>query len=197
MYCSISSYHRQSGTVLLAFLMIFIVGLSFGLLNKLNANSQSRVYNTKTQEALAQAKRALIAYAVTYYESNPGEFGFLPCPDVSSAVGTEGNPDPNCSGKNINSLGKLPWKTIGTPPLRDASGECLWYAVSGDFKVAVKTDMLNEDTYGTFSVTAIDGVTSLAGNSPADRAVAVIIAPGKAIGNQVRTTNLADTEVQI
>jgi hypothetical protein len=49
----------------------------------------------------------------------------LPCPDAS---GNEGVADALCPGL---SQGWLPWKTLGVPPLRDASGTCLWYERNG------------------------------------------------------------------
>ncbi|MDE2615017.1 MAG: hypothetical protein KGL78_16405, partial [Burkholderiales bacterium] len=40
-------------------------------------------------QALAQARTALIGYAVSYAESHPGEaYGFLPCPDASNSGST-------------------------------------------------------------------------------------------------------------
>ncbi|MFQ5659987.1 MAG: hypothetical protein ACE5GZ_06140 [Gammaproteobacteria bacterium] len=177
----ISYEQLQSGSVLLVFLLLIIIGSGYMLLTRLNVTARHSVYNQRTAVALAQAKQALIAYAVTYYESNPGKYGFLPCPDSLPTLGTEGNQDPGCGSRNVNSLGRLPWKSLGLPPPRDGDGECLWYAVSGEYKVNKATRMLNEDSNGTFRIYKPDGTGLLAGTAPADRPVAVIIAPGRAL----------------
>lgn len=45
----------------------------------------------------------------------------LPCPDTGAS---EGVAAPSCPG---TARGRLPWRTLGATPLRDAAGECLWY----------------------------------------------------------------------
>ena len=124
----------------------------------------------KTAEALAQAKEALIGYAINVQFPNsnscyntfthinncprPGE---LPCPDTNN----DGSAD-SCSNQS-DRLGRLPWKTLGLPDLRDGSGERLWYAVSNNFKnnprgncyTAGSSGCLNSDTMGTISVCRI------------------------------------------
>jgi hypothetical protein len=49
----------------------------------------------------------------------------LPCPD---SAGAEGQAGATCPGLT---RGWLPWRTLGLPPLRDASGTCLWYERQG------------------------------------------------------------------
>jgi hypothetical protein len=71
--------------------------------------------------------------------------------------------------------------------LRDGDGECLWYAVSGNYKNNPKTGLMNWDTNGQLRVYASDGSTLL---TPADnQAVAVIMAPGARQGTQDRTSD--------
>ena len=76
-------------------------------------------------------------------------------------------------------IGRLPWRTLGLPPLKDKNGECLWYAVSGNFKSNPKTNhLMNWDTNGLIEVMAADGSNFIAGASMVNRAVAVIFSPG-------------------
>lgn len=197
---------RQNGAVLLVLLTMIVLLGSSALLAGLNRAAKSSVVDDRqTMRALAEAKSALIGYAVTYYEAHQGEFGFLPCtdenegpsPDVPPGNLKEGREDGNCAGQDKSNLGRLPWRTLGIPPLRDGSGECLWYAVSGPYKngSTTKTKMLNEDTNGLFEIYAEDGATKLIGTSPDERAVAVIIAPGPALLGQDRTDLPDGTEI--
>lgn len=188
---------RQTGGALLVFMLLMIVGTSFVLLTGMNERRIDQFRLNKTQNAISLAKEALIAYAVTNYERNAGEFGFLPCPDVSGngAVLQEGIQDGNCGATNVNTIGRFPWSTLELSPLTDGDGECLWYAVSGQYKANPKTDMLNTDSRGYFQIFDEDGVTLIAGATPETRPVAVIIAPGASIAGQDRSIVLpAGTE---
>jgi hypothetical protein len=135
---------------------------------------------TEEHGALSQAKQALIGYAVTYADAHPyAAPGYFPCPDQGTPEGTAA---PSCGTKDVSNLGKLPWKSLGTPALTDSDGECLWYAVSGSYKNNPKTDLLNWDTPGQFEVLGTGGTVKLAGATPESRAVAVIFSPGASIG---------------
>jgi len=139
--------------------------------------------------ALALAKEALIAYALTYGESHPNKLpGYLPCPDTGTrGVNVhEGSPDPPCGRKGVSVIGRLPWHQLGLEPLRDGSGECLWYAVSGAFKNDPAADMLNWDSLGQLVVMEADGRSLVAGAISEERAAAVIFAPGTPMGVQRR-----------
>src|SRR5690606_23241172 len=91
----------------------------------------------------------------------------------------------SCSKTGGTTLGRLPWKTLGLPDLRDGDGERLWYAVSENFKNNPRSNCdfpgqptcLNSNTRGTITVynrygKAIHDATMQTG------AIAVIIAPG-------------------
>ncbi len=186
--------HKQRGVVLLLFLLILVSGSSAWLLATLNQQVTRAKREQMTNLALGRAKDALIAYAATYYDANPGNFGVLPCPDVDETGAPEGDQHTNCGATHANSLGRLPWRTLGGEPIRDGSGECLWYAVSGGYKQSPQPQMLNEDSNGYLQVFGPDGVTLVAGNTPEDRAVAVIIAPGLPLANQNRT-KAASTDI--
>ncbi|MEJ2094308.1 MAG: hypothetical protein P8X93_03810 [Gammaproteobacteria bacterium] len=170
---------KQKGAVLLATTLILILGSAWLLIINLNNNARRYANYEESMHVLREAKQALIAYAVNYYESNPGHFGFLPCPD-SSTTGEEGNQEAPCGAQYVNVMGKFPWQALDLPPLKDAYGNCLWYAVSGAVKGgSSRSDMLNDDTHGTFQIMDSDGVTVVAGATPGERPVAVVFAPGR------------------
>jgi len=178
---------QQRGATLMIMLVIMVLGTATYLVNSFNSTAVQTARDKLTADALAQAKNALIAYAVTYADNNPGSVhGYLPCPDAGT--GAEGIANPPCGVTDVSRIGKLPWKTLGLEPLADSSGTCLWYAVSGTYKNNPMTQMMNDDNEGLFRVMAPDGVTLQAGSSVENRAVAVIFAPGSAIGaSQSRT----------
>lgn len=194
---NVTLMRSQRGMAVIVMLLILIVGGSYFLVNKLSRARSDIDRDMKTSAALATAKEALIAYAVTYYEQFPGEFGFLPCPNMAGAL-SDGSSNGNCGAKNVSRVGRLPWRSLGIDAVRDGAGECLWYAVTGSYKhnlsVATKTDMLNEDTNGMFRVFDTNN-TLLAGATPESRAVAVIIAPGVRGNLQNRNTLATGTEV--
>ena len=78
---------RQRGIALLILLSIVGMGIMFALVAGLNksAGDLTRARDQKTYAVLAQAKAALIAYAVTYGD-DPSHAnlipGYLPCPDL-------------------------------------------------------------------------------------------------------------------
>ena len=113
--------------------------------------------------------------------------GRLPCPDMrNTGPATEGAQDSPCGSTHVNQYGYLPWKTLGIEPLKDSSGECLWYVVSGDYKSGTTAArMLNEDSNGLLRVRD-ENLDLYHGNAPGDRPIAIIIAPGPAIQGQTR-----------
>lgn len=183
------SQSRQRGAALMVMLIILVLGLAATLVNSLNSVEFRNERQARTAAALAQAKDALIGYAVTYGDipAHNGEVhGYLPCPDLNGGS-NEGSSSLSCGSKNISMLGRLPWKTLDLPALRDGNGECLWYAVSGTYKSNPKTDLMNWDTNGQLQAYAADGTTLL---TPADnQAVAIIFAPGAARSGQNRSGN--------
>jgi hypothetical protein len=181
------SFRRMQGSALVFILIIMVVGAAF-LVSALKSNPQIE-RDKITADALAQAKDALIGYAATFADKDVRYvFGHLPCPDIVGYA-NEGSQAGTCSGKHISAIGRLPWKTLGLPPLRDSSGECLWYAVSGSFKTGTKPDLLNWDSVGQFEIFDAEGTTKIAGTTPENRAVAVIFSAGSALSSQDRTSN--------
>ena len=163
---------KQHGSALLAFMLIVVVGASFILVSNLNANVRQYARQAASTVILAEAKNALIAYAINYPENHPGEGpGYLPCPDISN----NGSAGGSCSLAGGTTIGRFPWKTLELDNLRDDAGESLWYAVSDNFKNNPKAfAALNSDTPADFSV---DGNGEV---------VAVIFAPGPPLAGQNR-----------
>jgi hypothetical protein len=162
---------RQRGVALLIMVMIIALGASWLLVTSLSEHSNrtaaDREYNARV---LAEAKAALVGWIATNAleatERNPGR---LPCPQAWGDVGSsnEGRAAGNCVQPAI---GWLPWKTLGLPPMRDAAGEQLWYAISPGWHLPSSgaTLTINSESPGQLS---LDG----------QALVALIIAPGRAL----------------
>jgi type II secretory pathway pseudopilin PulG len=174
---------RQRGAALLIMLAILLVGIAAVLINSLTAVAAKNARQEKTAAALAQAKDALIGFAVTYGDTHSNTVpGYLPCPDTdgtnglqSEGVGEYGTSSCNSSpstNQDVSVIGRLPWATLDVSDLRDGNGECLWYAVSGTYKNNPPTGLMNWDTNGQFQIYAADGTLL------ASQVVAVIFAPG-------------------
>ncbi|MDO9012850.1 MAG: hypothetical protein Q7U78_13760 [Gallionella sp.] len=185
------SISKQRGIALLVFVAVLVTTAAAVTVTALNRSSQNvHIARDKiTAAALAQAKEALIGYAITYGDIHSGEVhGYLPCPDTSGTdIGGEGGAAGSCGAKDVSVIGRLPWKKLNSPPLRGGDNECLWYAVSGTYKNNPPTGLMNWDTNGQLQVYAHDGVNLL---TPADnQAVAVIIAPGVALDSSHPTVS--------
>jgi len=175
----------QRGAALMIMLVILVVGVAAILVNSLTAASIQTARQEQTSAVLAQAKAALIGYAVTYGDTHSGQVpGYLPCPDYGGG-NPEGSAEPVCGSQDVSVIGRLPWVTLDVSTLRDGDGECLWYAVSGTYKNNPKTGLMNWDTNGQFQVYSADG-TQLA-----NQVVAVIFAPGAVVSGQNRAGTVA------
>jgi len=180
----------SKGAALLVMLFLILAVFSTMIVSELSKANLEAQKQKKTQEALAQAKEALIGFAASV-KLNPGRPGDLPCPDKHPPGDPqEGSPSTPCNNTNA-SLGRLPWKTLGLPDLRDGSGERLWYAVSVSFKNSSRSactspqqiGCLNSDTPGT--ITVRDSVGNIINNgTDSTGAIAVIIAPGDSLIRQ-------------
>ncbi|MDZ4201902.1 MAG: hypothetical protein U1C96_07130 [Gallionella sp.] len=168
---------------LVIMLVILVTGIAAVMAGSLNRVAINNARQEHTSLVLAQAKEALIGYAVTYGDTHPGEaHGYLPCPDMNGDAG--GNPEGSsetCGGTDKNTMGRLPWRTLQLPTLRDSEGECLWYAVSGSYKNNPKSSVpMNWDNTGKLKLHAAEG-----GEISPDEIVAVIIAPGRALPDHI------------
>lgn len=96
------------------------------------------------------------------------------------------------SGEWKNRVGWLPWRTLGIPPLRDADGNLLWYAVSdsvrngnlnsGGTPLVLNSDSVHRAPPDPFAFRPL----TVQGTAPAQNAVAVVFAPGQALPGQDR-----------
>lgn len=200
-------FAQQGAALIIFFLAILLTGTIF-VVSSLSIEKGRTEYEKVTSSALATAKEALIAYAATYHDlatnsgiPRSGLMGFLPCPDNNADPAFEGRAMGSCGSQYSNDIGRLPWKSLEIEPLKDGSGNCLWYAVSGEYKnsgnaldprllpatsALGRSDMLNDDSFGSFRLRDNIGAI-IKGNSAEDRAVAVIIAPGPPVAGQSRT----------
>jgi len=158
----------QRGAALMIMLVIMILGVSFFLVSALSSTSLRIASDKKTSDVLAQAKEALIARSV----ADSTQPGSLPCPDLT------GTGDAEVAADCTSYIGRLPWKTLGLPNLRDASGAPLWYALSRNFRKDPGTSHINSDTQGTLIVT---------GNPSSGNVVAIVFAPGANLSGQSRS----------
>ncbi len=168
-----SNARRQGGFIAVLVLVILVVGSLYLVVSGLTTTAAEAELQRGDVTALAlqQAKEALIARAALDV-NRPGS---LPCPDRNNdgvADLLSGGSPNNCPSY----VGRLPWRTLGLPDLRDAAGERLWYALSQGF-----TDSddyaINSDTPGTLTVP---------GMAPSGGVVAIVFAPGRTLGTQAR-----------
>jgi len=181
--------HKQRGAVLMLMLVILVVGATAMMVNSLNSAANLSGRSSATSSALAQAKEALIGDSAS--QSSISSAGYLSLPDLgfstSTTVLAEGSSPSNFAGNSagFSLIGKLPWKKLSTPALRDSAGECLWYIVSGRFKdTPLNVNVISWDTLGQIDV--IDG----SGNPIASNIAALLVAPGHPIDGQ--SHNLLD-----
>ncbi len=175
--CRRPAARRQRGIALLLVLLGIMLASSYLLLNGFNPAYAKLERDRVTRDALLQAKQALITRAAM--DANlPGS---LPCPSTDE-LGTASIACTPFGAPPANTLiGRLPWRTLNLPPLVDASGELLWYALSANFRDQFPTVKINADQpLGTLQVRGADGTIR-------DKyVVAVIFAPGAALPGQVR-----------
>ena len=161
---------RQRGVAVLLLVTLLLLGGFLFALGTVKLAAVGVERDRSSIDVLAQAKGALIDAAVSD-NSRPGQ---LPCPDVNDDGESKSGDDYNAAtGACVNLTGRLPWKTLGLPDLRDDSGERLWYVVSEDFR-ASNALPLNSDTAfraGNLSLT-------LGGLTPGSNLAAIVIAPG-------------------
>ena len=128
---------NQRGAALIVMLVIMVMGIAAALVNSLSITALKTAHQEKTAAALAEAKEALISYALSSENAGgatarPGNF---PCPDTDVPSPTNPNYGIGESSCAAGAIGRLPWKTLGLPELLDEEGEPLWYALSGNFLV--------------------------------------------------------------
>lgn len=159
-------------------IVILVAGVTTVLVGALSASALQNARQERTSAALVQARDALLGRAV----SDDNMPGSLPCPDTDDDGSSE-----LLSGNDCPSyIGRLPWRTLKLPDLRDGNAERLWYALSPAFRDDDSAEPLNSNTKGTLLVYSADGVTPQ--TETGYSAVAVLFSPGSAVGSQVRST---------
>ncbi len=162
--------------------MILLVALGSGFLVYSIASFRSIDYekNAKTDAAMRQAKQALMGWSAartpnsTNTTYRPGE---LPCPDTNN----DGVAEFSCVA---GAIGRVPWKTLEIPEPKDGYDETLWYAISGPFRYKPQASApITSDTLGTLTVYQGSSATTVT-----SQAIAVLFAPGPAVGTQARGT---------
>jgi len=173
-------------------LVILVLGSLYSVTGQLEFASRKFAREDATSRALLQAKEALLGYAATYRDTHTSPpnypvFGYLPCPDTTgsgSADATMSDTACGVSGKAV--IGLLPFKELGLPELRDSTGECLWYAVSGSFKAsATKPTPMNWDTQGQFEILDASGNSLVTPNDANGGVAAVIFSVGSPLGARI------------
>jgi type II secretory pathway pseudopilin PulG len=176
----------QLGGALIIVVVILLLAASGALFSLLDGRSVKIERDKKTAAVLAEAKLALIGFAIGKTPVN--EAGYLPNPDFHlSPIIAEGSQVGVAAATDITVLGKFPWYSLNTPPFKDGWNECLWYVVSGRNKANPQTAVLNWDTLGQIDVID-DG-----GNTLASNLAALIVSPGRALAGQDRSLVAADT----
>lgn len=159
---------KQRGSIVVVLLAVLVLFATYAMFQSLNIAAVRVERDRVTNESLAKAKEALVAYAVSD-ANRPGE---LPCPDIDDDGAA--TPGVDYIGSACASLiGRLPWKTLDLPDLRDDSGERLWYAVSDDFHASGSV-ALNSDTAFRTGNTSY----TLTGQQAGSNLVALVFAPG-------------------
>ena len=162
---------HQKGLALLVLLALLGITATVLIMRITASAADTTEQDHNTARALGQAREALIARAANDATS-PGS---LPCPDTNNDGIADLFMGPNCPSY----IGRLPWKTLGLPDLRDGYGERLWYALSPSFRDNFPIVAVNSETLGQFTVTGL---------TPTTNAIAIIFSPGPAIGNEQRDT---------
>lgn len=187
------------GFALVAFLALIVAGVLAFVVTVFGPEALEAQRARKTEAALAEAREALLGYATRYRDSidTAAVYGYLPLPDL----GTSRNNNLGCTeegcdagnfsgnGDEITVIGRFPWRLMGTEPLRDGNGECLWYAVSNSHKrMQTGAMVMNWDTLGQLDIVVANGTVALApiAASTHDRPVAIIFSPGIPLPGQDR-----------
>jgi len=186
---------RTRGAALLVAIVLLAAVLAAAMALQASTRTLAGSRERVSEIALAQAREALLAYAADRAINASVGPGYLPCPDLDN----DGWAEPTCGSLAGDTgqeqrLGRLPWKTLGLPDLRDGHGERLWYAVSTKYKGLLNcaasracVDMSPPSALGTISVrdasgfVVHDGTIGDPARAAAGGAIAVVLAPGAPI----------------
>lgn len=180
----------QRGAALLLFMLVIIVATATILVSGASRDRLVVLQQTDTRTKLEIARTALLDYAALRVDAGDGLAVALPCPDIDDTGGfADGEAhDSACGATGVTVIGRLPWKTLGVPALKDSAAACLWYAVSGSWKDAgvATAAMINADSNGSLQLFSVESGNVLAGAQPDERPVALVIAAMPPLQGQVR-----------
>lgn len=177
---------KQSGIALLSLVIVLVLAITAYYFSSISLNEARVKEEEKISQVLKRAKQALIDYAVINWRTvgNGGKLAKLPCPDSTVSI-NEGAQANNCGSAYANAIGLFPWRTVGVDVPKEAGGACIIYIVSPAYK-SNPAAALNPDSFGQLQIVDRNGVI-IQGNTPENRPVAVLIAPGPTLPGQTRT----------
>jgi type II secretory pathway pseudopilin PulG len=190
-----AKFHPHAGRGYAMLGMIVTLGAAATVaVTSLSATTLRNQQAQKTTTVLAQAKQALIGRAA----SDANHPGSLPCPDAvtniaGSNVPNDGVADLLAGQVCPSMIGRLPWRTLGLPDLRDADGERLWYLVAPAYQDS-PSKIINPGTSGQLSAYDCSDQSDTPQAWPCDNPravaatpwVAIVFSPGKVLGVQTR-----------
>ncbi|HSG24178.1 MAG TPA: hypothetical protein VLA64_14610 [Azonexus sp.] len=139
---------KQRGVALWMLLVAVIMAGGFAFYKTSNIQFNRTGQDAKLMLALAKAKEALIAYAVTDND-RPGS---LPCPDLAtnsagfSNIPGDGKSDMFTVNQCPTYVGWLPWVTLDLPELTDDTGTRLWFVLAPALRNHDSAQPINSDT---------------------------------------------------
>lgn len=115
---------KSRGAALLALVVVVVMAAIAFMVADLEEQRSELRRERKQLVTLSEARAALIAFAVVRrcQAGSGSALDQTPCPSPANAA-VQGAAAATCG---TASSGRLPWFTIGTGPIRDNSGECLW-----------------------------------------------------------------------
>lgn len=167
---------RQQGVILITLFALLGVSALYLLIKQFNTAQLQITRDQITTAALIQAKEALIGRAV----NDNNRPGVMSCPDIDDDGSAES--PISYGGVCPSYIGRLPWKTLDLPDLRDGNGDRLWYALSSSLRDDASAQPINSSTPGNLTV---DSTNQIA---------AIIFSPGPPLATQVGrpSNNVAD-----
>ncbi len=198
---------HQSGAALILLLPLLLLACSAIILDRSrSALTATGDRGAATTRSLAEAKTALVAWAVTLPPASGKDVvpGLLPFPDRNRDGNYDGKGD--CVTFRLNDshlLGRFPWAGNANPcprmglhiDVRDGAGERLWYAVSRNLLVRGRGGSVNPGIgdpdradYAWIRLRNARGEVIVEPGSAEPLAIAaIIIAPGAALEGQDRS----------
>jgi len=170
-------------------MLVLLLIATAALFSGLNGSTVKIERDKTTASALAEAKAALIGYALR----DGTKPGTLPCTDYETEKYSDGSANTSGSNNCKAFIGRLPSKQLEAPMLKDSYGECLWYALSPVFRNQMtvanrKLNPINSNTPGT--ITLVNDNEAPLGN--VNPVIAVIIAPNSPVKGQSRSGEADD-----